>query len=313
MAPESSTQTDLEQNAPGSSSNPTFPPNAQTPAQTFTQQQQEQQQQQQQPGFQQDPRSYGPPYAPYPQQADPNQPWTPPRVAEAKGWMITKLALHGISIVTCIIGLGLTGALRSVETLGLIALGACPIFVFALAWSIAEIATRFARKWKAGIHPGAHVAVSLLIWLGAAVVGGLESTLSSYYSSFDYLDEDCEYDSNVRRYVCTSNDNVSSKRTLFIALSVFTCLVWLWHFILFVGACIDTQKRNAAMRKPVTMVFGGPAYWVPGSQGFQQMPQYYGPPPGQNIPMQNWAPPQAEGGNGKEPMAMAQPAVQRYA
>ncbi|CAJ0550253.1 Ff.00g101830.m01.CDS01 [Fusarium sp. VM40] len=314
MAPESSTQTDVERNAP-SPSNPTFPSNAQHPAQTFAQQQQEQQQQ---PGFQQDPRSYGPPYAPYPQPAGTaatgaNQQWAPPRVEEPKAWMITKLTLHGLNILSCVIGLGLTGALRSVQTLGLIALGACPIFVVAMIWSIAEILTRFGRKWKAGIHPGAHVAVSLLIWLGAAVVGGLESTLSSYYSSFDYLDEDCEYDPDVRRYVCTSSDKVSSKRALFVALSVFTCLVWLWHFILFVGACIDTQKRNAAMRKPVTMVFGGPGYWVPGAQGFQQMPQYYGPPQGQSIPMQHWAPPPTEGGNGKEPMTMAQPAAQRYA
>lgn len=125
MAPESSTQTDVERNAP-SPSNPTFPSSAQHPAQTFAQQQQEQQ-----PGFQ-DPRSYGPPYAPYPQPAGTaatgaNQQWAPPRVEEPKAWMITKLTLHGLNILTCIIGLGLTGALRSVQTLGLIALGACPI------------------------------------------------------------------------------------------------------------------------------------------------------------------------------------------
>ncbi|KAF5541846.1 hypothetical protein FMEXI_7770 [Fusarium mexicanum] len=299
MAPESSTQTD-----PAPATAPAAPPTAQYAPQTYAQQQQ------QQPGFQQDPRSYGPPYAPYPQQPAQQQ-WTPPRVAESKAWMITKLTLHGIDIVCCIVGLGLTGALRSTETLGLVALGACPLFVVATIWDIAELATRFGRKWKAGIHPGAHVAISLFIWLGAAIVGGLESTFSAYYNEFDYLDEDCEYNSSQGRYICTSSDKVGSKRTLFIALSVFTCLVWLWHFILFVGACIDTQKRNAAMRRPVTMVFGGPAYWGPGAQGFQQVPQYYGPPQGQNIPMQNWAPPQM--GNGKEPMAATQPAAERYA
>ena len=41
-----------------------------------------------------------------------------------------------------------------------------------MIWDIAELATRFGRKWKAGIHPGAHVAISLFIWLGAAIVGG---------------------------------------------------------------------------------------------------------------------------------------------
>lgn len=125
MAPEASSQTD---NAPPTSPNPAFPPNAQHPAQTFDQQQQSQQQQ---AGFQQDPRSYGPAFAPYPQQQQQQPPippqWTPPRVQEAKGWMITKLALHGIDIVTCIVGLALTGALKNVETLGLVAVGACPL------------------------------------------------------------------------------------------------------------------------------------------------------------------------------------------
>lgn len=179
-----------------------------------------------------------------------------------------------------------------------------------MIWDIAELLTRFGRKWKAGIHPGAHVAIHLFIWLGAAIVGGLESTFSAYYSSFDYLDEDCEYDRDQRRYVCTSNEGVASKRALFVALSVFTCLLWLWQFILFVGACIDTQKRNAAMRKPV-MVWGGPPYWGPGAQGFQQVPQFYGAPQGQGIPMQSWAPPPA--GNGKEAVPAVQPAAERYA
>lgn len=144
MAPESSTQTDVERNAP-SPSNPTFPSNAQHPAQTFAQQQQEQQQQ---PGFQQDPRSYGPPYAPYPQPAGTaatgaNQQWAPPRVEEPKAWMITKLTLHGLNILSCVIGLGLTGALRSVQTLGLIALGACPIVWLTFSPSRSHILTSY--------------------------------------------------------------------------------------------------------------------------------------------------------------------------
>ncbi|EKJ74528.1 hypothetical protein FPSE_05278 [Fusarium pseudograminearum CS3096] len=312
MAPEASSQTD---NAPPTSPNPAFPPNAQHPAQTFDQQQQSQQQQ---AGFQQDPRSYGPAFAPYPQQQQQQPPippqWTPPRVQETKGWMITKLALHGIDIATCIVGLALTGALKNVETLGLVAVGACPLFVMAIIWDIAELLTRFGRKWKAGIHPGAHVAIHLFIWLGAAIVGGLESTFSAYYTSFDYLDEDCEYNRKERRYVCTSSEGVASKQSLFVALSVFTCLLWLWQFVLFVGACIDTQKRNAALRKPV-VVWGGPPYWGPGTQGFQQMPQYYAAPQGQGFPMQTWTPPQNAPGNSKEAATTTQPqpAAERYA
>ncbi|KAF5020161.1 hypothetical protein F66182_7801 [Fusarium sp. NRRL 66182] len=303
MAPESSTQTNHDHYAPVP--NPAIPPAAQPSSPTHPYSQQS--------SFQQDPRTYGQPFSPYQQQqpayAPPQQPWTPPRVAESKAWMITKLTLHGLDILTCIIGLGLTIALTRVGLLGLVALGACPLFVVALVWDIAELITRKVRKFEAGIHPGAHVAISLLIWLGAGALGGLESTLSAY--TFDYLDRDCEYDSEEQTYECTTTDKYTSKRAMFIALSVMTCMVWLWHFILFIGACIDTQKRNAAMKRPVTMVFGGPAYWGPGAQGFQQVPQYYGPPQGQNIPMQNWAAPQD--GNGKEAVTTAQPVAGRYA
>ncbi|KAF4459927.1 wnt and FGF inhibitory regulator domain-containing [Fusarium albosuccineum] len=318
MAPESSTQTDDIRATP-----PTpplaVPPPTQPSTSTQTETQGQQQFQQPPQGFQQYPQSYGQPFAPYQQQ--PAQQW-PPQIPERKAWMITKLALHGADIVTCIVGLGLTFSLIKSGVLGLVALGACPLLFLALIWDVAEFITRFVRKWQSGIHPGAHVGLSLFIWLGAAIVGGLELTFAAVADADDFesgysYDSDCyssRYDSSYGTTTssCRNEDSNSSKHGIWTALAVFTSFVWLWHFILFVGACIDTHKRNAILKRPVAMVFNGPPYWGPGAQGFQQMPQYYGPPgqmPAQNIPMQNQ--PQSQG-NGKE-VATMQPVAERYA
>ncbi|KAJ4186899.1 hypothetical protein NW755_007632 [Fusarium falciforme] len=103
-------------------------------------------------------------------------------------------------------------------------------------------------------------------------------------------------------------------RPKIIAMTIFTCLVFIAHFILFVFACIDMSRRNRNNRAPV-MVFAAPPYWGPAAQGFQQMPQNGGPPAqnqGQPIPMQNWAVPQMNE-KGIAPMAPAQAPTDRYA
>ncbi|KAF4976876.1 hypothetical protein FZEAL_6518 [Fusarium zealandicum] len=299
MAPDASIQTDEARTVPAppppTQGTQTQPPNTQ------------------QPGFQQYQHSYGQPFAPYQQLAyvqQPGQQLTRPEVPHNKGWEITKLALHGVSAICCIVGLGLTISLFASAYSGLLGIIFCPVLVAALLWDISEIITRWVRKFKAGIHPGAHVAVSLLIWLGASITGSLEAVLIS----FDARDDSpsCTHDEN-DEYTC--ENSYSSRLSKVIAVAVFTCLVWLCHFILFVFACMDTAKRNALTRQRITMVVNGPPYWGPGAQGFQQMPQYYGPPAhmqSQNIPMQNRAPSPGSG-NGKDAITTAQPTLQRYA
>lgn len=183
----------------------------------------------------------------------------------------------------------------------------------ALVWDAAEIITWLCRKRVAGIHPGAHVGVSLIIWLGAACIGGIQSA----YVTYTTHDSDTCYDSESDEYVdCRSSSGQM------IAAAAFACLVWLLHFTLFVGACIDTAKRNAANRRQVVVV--GPPYWGPMAQGWQPMPQYYPqhqPPqsPGQqhmmmpaqqdqNIPLQDRSPAAEQTGYGKEGESSTQPA-----
>lgn len=56
-------------------------------------------------------------------------------------------------------------------------------------WNAAELITIWARGNKRGIHPAAHVALHLLIWLGCAAVSGVLATLvsldSGYQTSYD--------------------------------------------------------------------------------------------------------------------------------
>ncbi|KAF7562659.1 hypothetical protein G7046_g1463 [Stylonectria norvegica] len=229
-----------------------------------------------------------------------------------RGWENTKIGLHAIDILFCIIALATTFSLIGKGgDYDFISLVCCPVLVVALIWDIAELITRCARKFKAGIHPGAHVALSLLIWMGAAIVGGIEAT-SAAYMDYDYSsNSNCEnYNNDTHEYEdCDSSS--SGSRPSMIVIATFTCLVWLAHFILFILACIDTSRRNAAARRPI-MIVNGPPYWGPMAQGWQPMPQYFGGQPQgqyqqlpqQNVPLQtrSMSPAVVPEGKGKEPM-----------
>ncbi|KAI8665941.1 hypothetical protein NCS57_00817100 [Fusarium keratoplasticum] len=321
MAPESSTQTD-DAIASSSTAAPTRPPPTQPPpnnAQTQTQ-----------TGFQLYPGSYGQVFTPYQQQPANNgqqqpmfmgqQQWTPPPLVETKYWMVSKMGLHGTSMVCCVVGMGLAFSLIGQDEddfMGLDVLGITsgPILVFALVCDIVEVLTRALRKFKSGIHPGVQIALSLIIWIMTSIVGGMQATYSAIFnddysecspSSTRYSRYDDEYESCKTQY--------GGIRPKIIAMTIFTCLVFMAHFILFVFACIDMSRRNRNNRAPV-MVFAAPPYWGPAAQGFQQMPQNGGPPAqnqGQPIPMQNWAVPQMNE-KGIAPMAPAQAPTDRYA
>ncbi|KAI8717192.1 hypothetical protein NCS52_00794300 [Fusarium sp. LHS14.1] len=323
MAPESSTQTD-DAIASSSTAAPTRPPPTQAPlnnAQTQTQTQ---------TGFQLYPGSYGQAFTPYQQQPANNgqqqpvymnqQQWTPPPLVETKYWMVSKMSLHGASMVSCVVGMGLAFSLIGQDEddfMGLDILGITsgPILVFALICDIVEVLTRAFRKFKSGIHPGVQIALSLIIWIMTSIVGGMQATYSAIFND-DY--SECSPQST--RYGRYDDEYESCKtqygglRPKLIAMTIFTCLVFIAHFILFVFACIDMSRRNRNRRAPV-MVFAAPPYWGPAGQGFQQMPQGNGPPTpvqGQPIPMQNWALPQVNE-KGPAPMAAAAQTPARYA
>ncbi|KND90236.1 hypothetical protein TOPH_05252, partial [Tolypocladium ophioglossoides CBS 100239] len=266
------------------------------------------------------PGSYGEPFIPYNEnQQQPQQFATLPRpvVPERKAWRITKDVLHVLAIVTSIMGLGFGFSLLSYgfdSAIGTIA--ACPLFVVALIWSVAEEITRWVRNWGAGIHPGAHVGMSLFLWLASGVVGGLLAALAS----LNYLNQS----DNNSSYNDPSNYEPLNGGSWprFLAVVVLMLVLWLVHFIIFVGACIDTAKRNAAKSKPI-MVVAQPPYWGPTpQQGWQQpmtQPVYpsqhthYQQPQFQGMPVhpQATSPRAVSGdgqgsGNGKQPEMVKQ-------
>lgn len=167
--------------------------------------------------------------------------------------------------------------------------------MFALVWISAEYLTQFKRKFKAGIHPGAHVAIWLLIFVGSGIVAGVqvifaavmmehclyatdEKTTGSYgYNRYDSYYYDSEEDCFPRE-----------KRHVAVAAASFACLHFLISTFLFVAACADTHRRRSQAVRTVLYVP------VP----YNQMQQYQGQP--QNLQMPNGqqvmaypAPPQA--------------------
>lgn len=136
---------------------------------------------------------------------------------------------------------------------------------------------------KRPIHPGAAVGVDLILWLTLVVTGffctyayysigwDYDNSSSSYYGNYssdgesyrseyycgsdDYLynpsDRTCTYSPSA----CPGYDSCEQRdaydasryrRRVLWAGAVFTWLCLVLHFILFVWACVDTHRRNAA-------------------------------------------------------------------
>ncbi len=112
----------------------------------------------------------------------------------SRAWHISKIILQSFIIIFCIVVISLSISLAlNFPVAVLIALWTVPQVVVSLCWSIAELITICARKSHRGIHPGAHVALHLLLWLGFCISLGLTvwifASVLVYYSSFlDYDD-----------------------------------------------------------------------------------------------------------------------------
>lgn len=262
---------------------------------------------QQGPGpYAQYPQSYGMPFQPYqqpqimvhpqPMIAQP-YPETLPQPEENRRQLIGYIVAHSVLIVFSLCDIGLSLSLLKYGTYNDAALVAlCTIVVpgMALLWSASELITRAVRSNHVGIHPGAHVGVLLLIWLGAAIVGGIGATYVAFMNVYDdYRSGSCWNDSTFSYEECDHDDEkeYAHSRNILIATVAFKFLVLVISFALFVRACIDTHRKNRAGRQ---VVFIQAPYWPgPAAQGWQQMPNMQGPVPQgnhaqhtQNIPIQ---------------------------
>ncbi|KAL7921827.1 hypothetical protein ACQKWADRAFT_294551 [Trichoderma austrokoningii] len=225
---------------------------------------------------------FQPYYQPYPGQ----QTIAPPPLETSKRAEFTRLGFFGATLLLGIIGLGL-----SLSSLGgsdiSVAIAALPASAIATIWSLAEIITRAVRKFKTGIHPGAHVGVCLIIWMIASVTGGMLCTYVALYRGYDY-DDNCSFTTtdgqgNVSSYDCAPRDPAPKGKIL--GSAVITCMLFALSFGLFIDACIQTHRRNTAAKRPI-MVIAQPPSWQPQNGAVMQPPaaakepvirEYYAP------------------------------------
>lgn len=134
-----------------------------------------------------------PQYQPYPQQYQQAQPRVIPF---SKAWHIAKIVFYSLSIAFSVIVLGISIALvlDSAVYQSYQIIWVAPQAGAALIWDIAELITVCSRSGKRGIHPGAHVALHLLLWLGFCAAVGLSAWLVAFTAECDYYCQNYYYD-----------------------------------------------------------------------------------------------------------------------
>ncbi|KAI1767786.1 hypothetical protein GGR53DRAFT_463047 [Hypoxylon sp. FL1150] len=172
-------------------------------------------------------------------------------------WLVTKLVLASLSIFCCIVVLGISiGLAADPAVQSYIVVWTAPQAGAALLWSAAESASLCAlrvRPKRRDIHPGAHVAVHLLLWLSFGAGLGLTARVlkfavaftasdgSEAYRAYYYGDDDDGYEYYSDSYIHSMD-----------ALVAFLALLIIIHLVLFVRACVETihikrqRKTNAA-------------------------------------------------------------------
>jgi hypothetical protein len=193
----------------------------------------------------------------------------------------SKLALRIIQFVLAIAIIGCAGSIISTGIWSVLTLVVImPQAAVSAIWSLAEGICILARAGHRGIHPGANVALDLLLWLGL-VAGtvllwllGVATLLVSSSSSWLY-DYNRDYDS---RYDYSGvSDAISRVAAMGQALIGLGATLTILHFTTFVIACVETSKRNRS--HDVVYVTGPPQYAQYGhGQNGQAVPYTPAPP-----------------------------------
>ncbi|KAL2129891.1 hypothetical protein VTI74DRAFT_7166 [Chaetomium olivicolor] len=219
----------------------------------------------------------------------------PPKYVSPPGTWKTKAGLRGSSLVCLVVVAGLLGSLATNDRLSvtLTVVVLVPPLVAVFIWNVAELICILKRGGNRGIHPGAIVAIDLIIWLGWGLVDlyliGSGITTRARYMIEDYSGYDgyrYRYDpSKVNDEDKTLEQEVVAKGQAMVA---FATLLVIFHFVLFVMACYETNIRNRMPRTVYVMqpVYGPPPV-IPG--GYQQLGSLPGQPqvqiqPGQPMP-----------------------------
>ncbi|KAK4152168.1 hypothetical protein C8A00DRAFT_44719 [Chaetomidium leptoderma] len=222
----------------------------------------------------------------------------PPKYVSPPGTWKTKLALRAASLVCVVVIAGLGGSLATTSRvhLGLMMAVLVPALIVTFVWDLAECFCILKRGGNRGIHPGAIVAIDLFAWMGWGLLDLFIAALGVASRPHYVIDDYNNYPLNGYDTPEVSDEDAQLERDVMgkgRALVAFTTLTAVLHFVIFVIACYETNKRNRIPRTVYVMqpVYGPPlgtpsAYQQLGSQPMpgQPMPQHYmymQPPPNQ--------------------------------
>ncbi|KAI0882985.1 uncharacterized protein GGS22DRAFT_169203 [Annulohypoxylon maeteangense] len=155
-------------------------------------------------------------------------------------WPMTRVILISLSTAFCAIVLGISIALAADPAVGsYVVVWTAPQAGAALLWSGIEVVTAYTGgKNHRDIHPGAHVAVHLLLWLGFGIGVGLTACILAFAVSFNDFDP---YPENYDYYGRDPGHGYYSEYYIHSieAVIAFLGLHSIVHFSLFAGACVE--------------------------------------------------------------------------
>ncbi|KAI2611917.1 hypothetical protein GGR54DRAFT_334844 [Hypoxylon sp. NC1633] len=164
----------------------------------------------------------------------------------ARAWILIRVVLTSLSIISCIIVLGTSIRLATDPAIqSYIAVWTAPQAGVALLWSAAELITRYvSSEDRRGIHPGALVAVHLLLWLSFGAGVGLTAYILAFGLAFVNSDDRNKYPEYYDYYYNGSGNDYFSKYYIHSmeALVAFLAILIIIHLVLFAGACVETAN-----------------------------------------------------------------------
>jgi hypothetical protein len=175
----------------------------------------------------------------------------PPPHISPKGMWATKLALRVIQFALAIAIIGCVGSILSTGIWSVFTLIVItPQAAVSAIWSLAEGICILARGGRRGIHPGANVALDLLLWLGLVAgtillwLFGIATALTVSSSSYWLDDFNRDY-SSYDGYESVAEEimRVAAMGQALIGLAATLTIL---HFVTFVIACVECSKRNRA-------------------------------------------------------------------
>ncbi|KAI0909010.1 hypothetical protein F4823DRAFT_596270 [Ustulina deusta] len=160
-----------------------------------------------------------------------------PSVGNQKKWDIVKVVLRSICLALSIADIAELIAIDySASTLGYRPSVAYPVLAGFILWDIIEFVVIIVRESTAkGVHPGAHVGIELILWLGGA------STLGIQASSADWGQL------GAPRWELR---DLGLTAWVYVALTQFSFLglLVILRFVFFVRACVEVDRRKKDRR-----------------------------------------------------------------